>query len=31
MTQAREVVAAGLSDSYALTPAMLVRDFSFTG
>jgi PmbA protein len=31
MTQAREVVASGLSDSYAVTPALLVRDWSFVG
>jgi predicted Zn-dependent protease len=28
LTQAREVVAAGLSESYAVTPAMLVRAFN---
>jgi len=30
MTQARECVASGLSDSYAVVPAILVRGFAFT-
>jgi predicted Zn-dependent protease len=31
MTQAREVVASGLSDSYVVAPALLIRGFGLTG